>query len=163
VKGCDLHGALNVFEGGTLLLTDSRVHHAAEAGVDVGGIADIQDCIVEDGQRNGIQKLATGKATISGTKVHHNGSNSAIAVGEALIKDSGVTANGRSGILGWTMNDGVRPFSRSGRTSSAAATTRATTRPTPTTALTRAARSRSCRTSESSPFDGENIRVNSFI
>ena len=99
MKGCDLHGALNVFEGGTLLLTDSRVHHAAEAGVDVGGIADIQDCIVEDGQRNGIQKLATGKATISGTKVHRNGHSGMVVQGEATIKDSSITANGDSGVV----------------------------------------------------------------
>ena len=41
-------------EGGTLLLKDSRVHHSAGAGVFVDGIADIQDCVVEDGQENGI-------------------------------------------------------------------------------------------------------------
>ena len=72
VKGCDLCGEASVLEGGTLLLKDFRVHHCVGVGVSVRGIADIQNCVAEDGLANGIQVLATGKTTISDTKVHRN-------------------------------------------------------------------------------------------
>ena len=63
---------MQVFEGAMLLLEDSRVHGVAGDDVGVQGTADIQDCVVEDGQQIGIGEFPTGKVTISGTKVRRN-------------------------------------------------------------------------------------------
>jgi len=127
VEGCDLRGSVVVEEGGTLLLKDSRVHHAAEPGVIVHGIADLQDCIAEGGLKQGIVVRPTGKATISGTKVRRNGTNGVVVKGEATIKGSGVTANARAASWPgrWTA---ARASAPSATTSSAAATTRTTVR-----------------------------------
>jgi len=78
------------------------VRHAAEAGVAVAGITDIQDCIVEDGQEQGIFVQPSGKATISGTTVRHNGLHGVLVLGDAKLIDSSVTANGDSGVVART-------------------------------------------------------------
>ena len=109
VKGCDLRGRVFVVDGGTLLLKDSRVHHCTDAGVFVLGIADIQDSIVEDGRAQGIFVQRTGNSTISGTKIRRNVMYGMIVNGEATIKNSSVTANGKSGVLAWRTTRSARP------------------------------------------------------
>ena len=45
-----------------------------------------------------------GTVTISGTRIRRNGGIGVMVLGEATIKDSGVTASGRSGVFAWKRN-----------------------------------------------------------
>lgn len=74
--------------------------------VEVGGLVDLQGSIVEANEGNRIQVQATGKATISGTTVRRGDGSGLRVAGEALIKDSSVTANALSGVLAWKEGEG---------------------------------------------------------
>ena len=60
VKDCDLRGRVTVMEGAKLLLQKCTVHDSSDAAVYAEGKVVVQDCIMEDSQRSGMQVEPTG-------------------------------------------------------------------------------------------------------
>jgi len=99
VTGCDLRGSVRVHEGTELLLEDSVVHDCSTNAVLVMGTATIQGCIIQDGQRGGIQVQRTGEATLTGTTVRRCSVGVGVQGRATLGEGCRITANVDIGII----------------------------------------------------------------
>ena len=92
VAGSDSRG-INL-DGGSLVITESDIHHNAVNGVSVfDGVASVVDSTVRHNTFNGVATSSGAATTIVRSTVHDNGADGVSSVGSTLVANSTIAAN----------------------------------------------------------------------